>query len=82
VSEPLLLSIREAAKAAGIGRDRMYALVRSGRVRSVRVGSKRLVPRPEIPAWVDRELQGGEDTVGNGTGKDEAPDLTAAESRA
>jgi excisionase family DNA binding protein len=60
MSEPLLLSIREAAKAAGIGRDAMYEFVRSGRVRSVRVGSKRLVPRPEIRAWVEREIEGGE----------------------
>lgn len=57
MTEPLLLSVREAAKAAGIGRDSMYALVREGRIRSVSVRSKRLIPRSELERWIERELE-------------------------
>jgi excisionase family DNA binding protein len=82
VTEPLLVSVRQAAQELGIGRDAAYALVRSGIVRSVTVGRKRLIPRSELAAWIERELGGGEDVMGNGTGKEKAPDLVAAESRA
>jgi excisionase family DNA binding protein len=77
----MLLAARAAARELGIGRDRFYELLRTGAVRSVAVGNRRLVPRSELQAWIEREL-GGEEYVENGTGKDEAPDLTAAESRA
>jgi excisionase family DNA binding protein len=57
VPEPLLLGIRQAAPIAGVGRDAMYRLVAEGRVRSVRLGRKRLVPRQELEAWIARELE-------------------------
>ncbi len=49
---PLLLSIRNAAHEAGLGRDFTYGLVRSGELGTVRVGGKRLVPRAELARWV------------------------------
>ncbi len=45
---PELLSVDEAATAAGLGRTAMYGLIGSGRVRSVSVGRRRLVPRSAI----------------------------------
>jgi excisionase family DNA binding protein len=59
-TEPLLLGIRQAAPIAGVGRDAMYRLVAEGRIRSVRLGRKRLVPRQELEAWIQRELEGGD----------------------
>jgi excisionase family DNA binding protein len=59
MSEPLLLGIKQAAPIAGVGRDLMYRLVAEGRIRSVRVGRKRLIPRSELEAWIARELEGG-----------------------
>lgn len=41
----LLLSIVEAAKIVGIGRDRAYELVRSGEWESVEIGKHKKVPR-------------------------------------
>jgi excisionase family DNA binding protein len=54
----MLLSIQEVGKQLGLGRDRAYELIRSGRIRSVRVGARLLVPRQELEAWIARELQG------------------------
>lgn len=52
---PLLLSVRQAAAELGCGRDACYRLVREGRLRSVRVGRKVLIPRTELAAFVERE---------------------------
>jgi excisionase family DNA binding protein len=43
-----LLSVDEAAAALGIGRSRLYDEIGAGRVRSVRVGRRRLVPSSAI----------------------------------
>jgi len=53
--ETLLVSVREAARELGLGRDSTYSLVRVGRLRSVRVGRRVLVPRAELEAFVVRE---------------------------
>jgi excisionase family DNA binding protein len=52
---PLLVTVRQAAPIVGIGRDSLYALVRQGRIRSVQLGRKRLIPRAELIAFVERE---------------------------
>jgi excisionase family DNA binding protein len=53
--EPLLIGVREAARLLNIGRDAAYALVREGRLRSVSVGRRVLIPRNELEAFVERE---------------------------
>jgi excisionase family DNA binding protein len=63
VTEPLLLSVREWARAEGVGRDLAYRLVREGRVRSVAIGRKRLIPRSELEAWIQRETNNGHPRV-------------------
>jgi len=60
-TEPLLLPVREAAARLAIGRDTAYELVRSGRLRSVAIGRRRLVPASELEAFVARESNGGGD---------------------
>jgi excisionase family DNA binding protein len=55
VPEPLLVSVREAAKRLGLGRDTAYQLVREGRIHSVALGRKRLVPVAELARFVERE---------------------------
>ncbi len=55
--EPLLISIRRASARAGIGRDTMYDLVRSGRVPSVRVGRRILVVASSLEAFVLAEAE-------------------------
>ncbi|MFI5258567.1 MAG: helix-turn-helix domain-containing protein [Candidatus Limnocylindrales bacterium] len=43
-----LLSIEQAARALGIGRTALYSEIGAGRVRSVKVGRRRLVPTSAI----------------------------------
>jgi excisionase family DNA binding protein len=43
-----LLSIPEACEAIGIGRSRIYHELDSGRLRSIKVGRRRLVPASAV----------------------------------
>lgn len=52
-SDPLLLSVDEAARLLGIGRTVVYRLLSQGNLRSVKVGGRRLVPRSAVDAFVD-----------------------------
>ncbi len=52
---PLLVGVREAAVALALGRDSCYELVRTGRIRAVRVNRKILIPRSELAAFIERE---------------------------
>ncbi len=48
LTEPRLLRVEEAARLLGVGRSLAYDLIRTGRLRSVKIGSRRLVPRAAI----------------------------------
>jgi excisionase family DNA binding protein len=50
---PLLVSVSEAARLAGVGRDHGYGLVRSGAWPSTRIGRRIRIPRSAVVAWVD-----------------------------
>jgi excisionase family DNA binding protein len=43
-----LLSIEQAARALSIGRTALYSEIKAGRIRSVKVGRRRLVPSSAI----------------------------------
>lgn len=58
MTSALLVSVRDAARELGIGRDSAYALVREGRLRSISVGRRILIPRTELEAFVEREADG------------------------
>ncbi|HVA86573.1 MAG TPA: helix-turn-helix domain-containing protein [Candidatus Saccharimonadales bacterium] len=47
-----LLSIDEAASALGIGRSRLYDEIGAGRLRSIRVGRRRLVAAGSIADFI------------------------------
>ena len=52
--QTLLLTTEEAADELRIGRTRMYALIKSGEVVSVKVGGSRRVPRGDLAAYIGR----------------------------
>jgi excisionase family DNA binding protein len=47
-----MLTVEQAAEALGIGRTSMFALIKSGEVKSVRIGHSRRVPADAIAAYV------------------------------
>jgi excisionase family DNA binding protein len=52
--EPRYISIREAARRAGVSRSRMYELLKSGDIRAKKDGSRTLVVVASVDAWLDR----------------------------
>jgi excisionase family DNA binding protein len=57
-----LLSIAEAAQALHVSRTRLYGELQSGRLRSIRVGRRRLVPASTIR----ERIEAAPATNGNG----------------
>lgn len=58
-TQRLTLDVSEAAALLGLGRNTTYTLVRSGRLRSVRVGRRLVIPRSELDAFLEREAMEG-----------------------
>jgi excisionase family DNA binding protein len=50
--EKLLYRPKEAANALGIGRDKLYDLMRSGRLRSVKDGGARFITADALAEYV------------------------------
>ena len=47
-----LCTVEEAAAALSLGRTKMFHLISEGRIRSVKVGSRRLVPTVALDEFV------------------------------
>ena len=45
-------SIPEAVQITGVGRSRLYQEIESGRLRSVKVGRRTLIPANAIDEWL------------------------------
>lgn len=56
-SSKLLLTPAEfcAALDGAIGRNSAYELIRAGRIRSIKLGRKILIPQVEVNAFIERE---------------------------
>ena len=52
--ERLAVSVEEAADALGVGRSTLFELIRDGRLGSIKVGKRRLVPTDELKAFLLR----------------------------
>jgi excisionase family DNA binding protein len=52
--QPILCSIPDAAKALGLGRSKTYQLIACGELKTVTIGSRRLVRIESIKAFADK----------------------------
>jgi excisionase family DNA binding protein len=52
--EKLLLTAEETAEILGIGRSKVYELLRAGVIQSVRIGTCRRIPAAAIVDYVER----------------------------
>ncbi|GIF16203.1 hypothetical protein Ate01nite_62350 [Actinoplanes teichomyceticus] len=57
VSRSLLLTVEEGAKQASISRAKMFALIKAGEVRSIKIGRSRRIPAIALEEYVNRLLQ-------------------------
>ena len=59
--QPIAVSPNEAARLAGVGRTTLYAALSSGDLKSIKIGTRRLITVDAIRAWLQQhELQAGE----------------------
>jgi excisionase family DNA binding protein len=59
-NQPLTLTVNETAQALNISRATVYQLIRAGRLRTLKAGRRTLIPRRELDAFLERELEGGQ----------------------
>lgn len=52
--EKLLLHLEEARQASALSRSRLYKLMASGELESVKVGRRRLIPAEALADYVER----------------------------
>ncbi len=57
-SDKLAYSVDQAAEQLGIGRTLAYDLIRDGRLRSLKLGNRRLVARVDLEAFVEKLRNG------------------------
>lgn len=51
--EPLGVTVEEAARLVGISRAAIYPLITSGEIRSVKFGSRRIIPVSALREWFE-----------------------------
>ena len=51
--ERLAYTVEEAATVVGVGRDLLYDEIRTGRLRSKKAGSRRVIARHHLLEWLD-----------------------------
>lgn len=55
---PLAVSVREAAKLVGIGKNQMYAAVANGEVPFKKIGARIIIPLAALERWLDQSPYG------------------------
>ena len=63
MTDRLLLRPEEVAELIGVGRTKVYELMGSGLIRSVKIGSSRRVPRIAVDEFVAGLIAAESDTI-------------------
>lgn len=53
--EPLAYSIADAIRVSSIGKTRLYALIKEGRLEARKIGKRTLIPAASLRALIDGE---------------------------
>ena len=54
--EPIFYGINDVAKMIGLGRSKVWEMVATGELFSVRIGKRRLIPTEEIARWKEQVI--------------------------
>ncbi len=55
-TEAVAINVREAAERLGLGYVKCYQLITSAQLRSIRVGTRRLVPVSALQEFIEKKL--------------------------
>lgn len=64
--EELLLSPEQGYKIANIGRSNFFAKLKTGEIKSIKVGRLRRIPRQFLEEWIERQIT---EQIGEANGK-------------
>jgi excisionase family DNA binding protein len=56
-SEPLANQIPDVCRRLGIGRTLLYEIIKSGQIRTIKIGNRTLVPESELCRFVNSQLE-------------------------
>ena len=56
MNTPMAMSPRDAARAIGISRSSLYRLIKQGRIRTVKLGRRTLVPTSALAELIGEEV--------------------------
>ncbi|WP_422487120.1 helix-turn-helix domain-containing protein [Gudongella sp. DL1XJH-153] len=57
ITEKYLLNVIEVMEYTGLGRDRVYQLMRSGRLKTIKIGRYNKIHRLELEKFLDRAAE-------------------------
>ena len=57
--EPIAVRIAEAIRLTGIGRSKLYELIASGEIETVKIGRCTLIPTTSLHGLIERARRGG-----------------------
>lgn len=59
-AQPNLLAnrIQDACRRLGVGRSTLYELIKAGEIRTIKIGTRTLVPEDELQKVIRSRLQG------------------------
>ena len=57
MENPILLSAEQCAELLGLGRSFVFKLLAEGRLESIALGRRRLIPRDALDAFIARERE-------------------------
>ncbi len=63
MSEQLLFTPAQAAQALQVSRTRLYELLNAGRLRSIKIGASRRIPRAALEEYISKLLSEQEEAV-------------------
>jgi|GEM_PF-1160992 excisionase family DNA binding protein len=69
MTTPLLHSIQSSTRILGIGRSSLYGLIAEGKIYTVKIGRRTLIPDREIRRYVESLVTRHDETPLAGAGK-------------
>jgi excisionase family DNA binding protein len=51
-TQPLAYTMRDAARALGVGKTTLYGLIGTGQIEARKIGAKTLIPAPSLQAYL------------------------------